>query len=83
MSVRLADLCKLANSVGATMHDLENGKRKYLHEEISKVHEIVEEWVSDAAVLGGGRYDHRCRPCREPSIVYTRGCFVQKWRFTR
>ena len=69
VSVRLADLCKLGNSVSAMMHDLENGKRKYLHEEIDKIHEVVEEWASDAAVLGGGCHDHRGRPCREWAIV--------------
>ncbi len=71
VSVRLADLCRLANSVGTMMHDLENGKRKYLHEEIDKIHEVVEEWASDAAVLGGGCHDHRCRRCREWGIIYS------------
>ena len=71
VSVRLADLCKLANSVGTMMHDLENGKRKYLHEEIDKIHEVVEEWASDAEILGGGCHDHRCCRCREWGIIYS------------
>ena len=54
VNVSHADPCRLANSVGAMMHDLENGKRKYLHEEIKC----------------GGRHDHRCRPCREWDIGY-------------
>ena len=70
VEVSLADLCKLADSVGAMMHDLDNGKWKHLHLEINKIHRIVEEWVSDEDILGGGCHDHRCRLCLESGVIY-------------
>ena len=70
VNVSLADLCKLADSVGAMMHDLDNGKWKYLHLEINKIHQIVEEWVSDKEILGGGCHEHRCRLCLESGEIY-------------
>ena len=70
IEVSLADLCKLADSVRAIMHDLDNGKRKHLHLEINKIHQVVEEWVSDEEILGGGCHDHRCRLCLESGAIY-------------
>ena len=70
VEVSLADLCKLADSVRAMMHDLDNGKRKYLQTEIYKIHQVVEEWVSDEEILGGGCHDHRCRLCLESGAIY-------------
>ena len=54
----------------AIMHDLDNGKRKYLQTEIYKIHQVVEEWVSDEEILGGGCHDHRCRLCVESGAIY-------------
>ena len=65
VSVRLNDLCNLADAVGTIIHDLDNGKRKYLHIEVNRIHEIVEKWVSDEEVLGSGCHEHRCQICRE------------------
>ena len=70
VNVSLADLCNLADSVCAMMHDLDNGKRKYLHLEINKIHRIVEEWVSDEEILGGCCHDHRFRLCLESGVIY-------------
>lgn len=65
VSIRLEDLCDIAEAVGTMMHDLDNGKRKYLVGEIHKIHEISEKWVSDEEILGGCGHEHRCRVCRE------------------
>ena len=64
VTVRLEDLCKIADAVRTIMHDLDNGKRKYLHIDIGTVHEVVEKWVSDEDVLAGCGHSHRCRLCR-------------------
>ena len=65
VSVRLEDLCRIADAVRTMMHDLDNGKRKYLHIDIETVHEVVEKWASDDEVLAGCGHSHRCRVCRE------------------
>ena len=31
VSVRLEDLCRIAEAMGTMVHDLDNGKRKHLH----------------------------------------------------
>ena len=65
VSVRLEDLCRIADAVRTMMHDLDNGKRKNLHIDIETVHEVVEKWVSDEEVLGGCGHRHRCRVCQQ------------------
>ena len=65
VSVRIEDLCKIANSVATLMHDLDNGKYKHVHIEVDVIHEVVEKWATDASVLGDGCHDHRCRMCRQ------------------
>ena len=65
VTVRLADLCRIADSVAGIMHDQDNGKYKYGRINISNVHEVVEKWASDTSVLGGGCHEHCCRLCRE------------------
>ena len=65
VSVRLEDLCEIGDAMSTMMHDLDNGKRKYLHIEIGRIHEIVEKWVTDEEVLGGCDHSHRCRVCRQ------------------
>ena len=63
--VKLEDLCEIGDSMRTMMHDLDNGKLKYLGIEIGKIHRIVEKWVSDEEVLGGCGHSHRCRVCQE------------------
>ena len=70
VSVRLSDLCRIADGVGAMIHDLDNGKIKYLRIELADIHDVIEMWVADEAVLGGGCHEHRCRPCRESEDVF-------------
>ena len=65
VSVRLEDLCEIGEAVRTMMHDLDNGKLKYLDIEIRKIHEVVEKWVSDEEVLGSCSHSHRCRLCEE------------------
>ena len=68
VTVRQEDLCTIAKSVGTMKHDLDNGKMKDLVYEIERIHEVVERWATDEAVLGGGCHDdHRCRLCQEHS----------------
>ena len=70
VSVRLEDLCHIAEAVGTMVHDLDNGKRKHLHIDLRKIHDVVEKWVADEEVLGGGCHEHRCRLCRESGRVW-------------
>lgn len=70
VSVRLEDLCRVADAVGAMIHDLDNGKTKYLRIELADIHDVIEKWVADEAVLGGGCHEHRCRLCREAGKVF-------------
>ena len=74
VGVRLEDLCKIADAVDSMKGDLNNGKWKYLEFEIDSIHEIVERWAADEAVLGGGCHDdHRCGPCRDlPTSFHAR-----------
>lgn len=65
VSIRLEDLCEIGDATSTMMHDLDNGKLKYLEIEIRKIHEIVEKWVSDEEVLGSCGHRHRCRVCEE------------------
>ena len=65
VSVKLEDLCEIGDAMSTMMHDLDNGKWKYLRIEIGRIHEIVEKWVSDEEVLGNCGHGHRCRVCRE------------------
>ena len=65
VSFRLYDLSKIANSVVTLMHDLDNGKYKYVHGEIDIIHGVIERWATDFSVLGDGCHDHRCRLCRQ------------------
>ena len=66
VTVRQEDLCTIANAVGTMKHDLDNGKTRYLVQEIDKIHEVVERWAIDESVLGGSCHDdHRCRLCQE------------------
>ena len=65
VSARLEDLCEIGDAMSTMMHDLDNGKRKYLHIEIRKILEIVEKWVSNEEVLSGCGHSHRCRVCEE------------------
>ena len=70
VSVRLEDLCRIAEAMGTMVHDLDNGKRKHLHIDLRKIHDVVEKWVADEEVLGGGCHEHRCRLCRESGRVW-------------
>ena len=70
VSVRLEDLCRIADAMGTMVHDLDNGKTKYLRIELAEIHDVVERWVADEEVLGGGCHEHRCRLCREFGIVW-------------
>ena len=70
VSVRPGDLCNIADAVGTIMHDLDNGKEKYLRMEVGRIHEVVEKWASDKEVLGGGCHEHRCRFCEEFGDVW-------------
>ena len=70
VSIRLEDLCRIADAMGAMVHDLDNGKTKYLRIELAKIHDVVEKWVADEEVLGGGCHEHRCRLCRESGRVW-------------
>ena len=54
VTVRQEDLCTIAEAVGTMKHDLDNGKTKYLVQEIDRIHEVVERWATDESVLGGG-----------------------------
>ena len=64
VSVRLEDLCTIADSVATLVNDLDNGKYKYVWIDLEPLHEVVERWVADASVLGGGCHDdHRCDLC--------------------
>ena len=63
--VRQEDLCEIGEAMRTMMHDLDNGKLKYLEIEIRKIHEIVEKWVSDEEVLASCGHRHRCRVCEE------------------
>ena len=65
VSVRLEDLCVIGESVRTMIHDLDNGKLRYLGIEIRKIHEVVEKWVSDEEVLGSCGHTHRCRVCEK------------------
>jgi len=49
------------------IHDLDNGKTKYLNIETTRVHTIVEGWAQGENVLGGAdcHDDQRCRSCRD------------------
>ena len=72
--VPLKNLCSIAETVAGMMHDLDNGKWKYLDIDISNIHVITERWAMDESVLGGGCHrDHRCRLCRSfPVFTETR-----------
>ena len=63
--VSLEDLCEIGEAVRTMMHDLDNGKLRYLDIEIRKIHEVVEKWVSDEEVLGSCGHTHQCRVCEE------------------
>ena len=66
VTVRQEDLCTITKAVGTMKHDLDNGKTKYLVQEIDRIHEVVERWATDESVLAGGCHDdHRCRLCQE------------------
>ena len=65
VSVRLEDLCEIGEAVRTMMHDLDNGKLRYLGTEIRKIHEVVEKWVADEDVLGSCGHGHGCRVCQE------------------
>ena len=66
VAVRQEDLCTIAEAVGQMKHDLDNGKTKYMVQEIDKTHEVIERWATDESVLAGGCHDdHRCRLCQE------------------
>lgn len=70
VTVPLRDLCSIADAVSTMMHDLDNGKRKYLHAYIAEIHDITERWAMDETVLGGGCHpDHRCRLCRSFPVL--------------
>ena len=69
VSVRLEDLCEIGDSMSTMMHDLDNGKLKYLEIEIRRIHKIVERWVSDEEVLGSCGHSHRCRVCQQFGVV--------------
>ena len=72
--VPLQDLCSIAETVAGMMHDLDNGKRKYLDIDISNIHVITERWAEDETVLGGGCHpDHRCRLCRDFPVLTQTG----------
>ena len=70
VSVRLEDLCRIAEAMGTMVHDLDNGKTKYLRIELAKIHDVVEKWVADEEVLGSGCHEHRCRLCRASGRVW-------------
>ena len=64
VTVRLEDLCTIADSVATLVGDLDNGKYKYVGIDLEPLHEVVERWGADVSVLGGGCHDdHRCRLC--------------------
>ena len=71
VTIRLEDLCTIADAVGAMKHDLDNGKTKYLFAEINRIPAIVEGWAVDEAVLDGAdcHDDHRCRLCQEFPVI--------------
>ena len=56
-SVRLEDLCRIAVAMGTMVHDLDNGKTKYLRIELAEIHDVVERWVADEEVLGATNID--------------------------
>lgn len=59
VTVRLEDLCRIADSVASMMGDMDNGKWKYVWTELDSIHEVVERWSSDTLILGGGCHDHQ------------------------
>ena len=63
--VGLEDLCEIGDAMSTMMHDLDNGKLRYLEIEIRKIHKIVEKWVSDEKILGSCGHKHRCRVCQQ------------------
>ena len=65
VTVRLEDLCRIADAMSTIVHDLDNGKWKYVEIELDTIHEVVEKWASDESLLGGGYHEHRCRRCRQ------------------
>ena len=66
VTVSLKDLCEIADAVSTMMHDLDNGKTKYLESGIDRIHLVVERWAVDETVLAGGCHpDHRCRLCHD------------------
>ena len=72
--VSLRDLCSIAETVAGMMHDLDNGKWKYLDIDIGNIHVITERWATDRTVLGGGCHpDHRCRLCRDFPVLTQTG----------
>ena len=70
VTVRLKDLCRVADAMATMVHDLDNGKTKYLHIELDEIHDVVERWVADEDVLGGGCHTHRCRLCEEFGVIW-------------
>ena len=52
VNVPLRDLYSIADTVAGMMHDLDNGKRKYLDIDISNIHVITERWAVDETLLG-------------------------------
>lgn len=57
------DLCRVAKSVATMVHDLDNGKHKYVEIELSIMRDTMQKWVADKAVLGGGCHNHQCQKC--------------------
>ena len=54
VSVRLEDLCRIADAMATMVHDMDNGKTKRLRVELGTIHDVVERWVADEGALGGG-----------------------------
>ena len=77
VSVSREDLCRITDAVNAIIHDLDNGKYKYLRIELAKIHDVTAKWGEDETVLGGGCYDHKCRLCQElPTLMSHKTCLV-------
>ena len=66
VAVSLRDLCDISAAVSGMMHDLDNDDMDHPYVRIDVIHVIVEGWVSDGAVLGGGCHpNHRCWLCTD------------------
>ena len=70
VSVRLEDLCCIADAMATMVHDIDSGKTSRLRVELDTIHDVVERWVVDGEALGRVCHVHRCRLCRRFGVVW-------------